>query len=59
MAERAVLVTGASRGIGRAVAQAVLKMINPPAKGKKHGLAATARNWATSATLLSLCDQEK
>ena len=41
------------------LAQAVLKMINPPAKGKKHGLAATARNWATSATLLSLCDQEK
>src|SRR5262249_47974791 len=49
------------RGAGRALflhtpdgygtselARAVLKIISPPAKGKKHGLAATARNWATS-----------
>jgi uncharacterized protein (DUF1697 family) len=41
------------------LAQAVLKIISPPAKGKKDGLAATARNWATSTKLLSLCDQEK
>jgi uncharacterized protein (DUF1697 family) len=41
------------------LAQAVFKIISPPAKNKKHGLAATARNWATTAKLLSLCDQEK
>ena len=41
------------------LAQAVLKIISPPTKGKKHGLAATARNWATATKLLSLCDQEK
>ena len=41
------------------LAQAVLKIISPPAKGKKRGLAATARNWATATKLLSLCDQEK
>jgi uncharacterized protein (DUF1697 family) len=40
------------------LAQTVLKIISPPAKGKKRGLAATARNWATATTLLSLCDQE-
>ena len=39
--------------------QAVFKIITPPAKGKKHSLAATARNWATATKLLSLCDQEK
>ena len=41
------------------LAQTVFKIITPPAKGKKHGLAATARNWATATKLLSLCDQEK
>jgi uncharacterized protein (DUF1697 family) len=39
--------------------QTVFKIITPPAKAKKHGLAATARNWATATKLLSLCDQEK
>ena len=47
-------------GFGRSeLAQSVFKIISPPAKGKKHGLAATARNWATATKLLSLCDQEK
>jgi uncharacterized protein (DUF1697 family) len=41
------------------LAQTVFKVITPPAKGKKHGLAATARNLATATKLLSLCDQEK
>jgi uncharacterized protein (DUF1697 family) len=41
------------------LAQTVFKIISPPAKNRKHGLAATARNWATATTLLSLCDQEK
>lgn len=41
------------------LAQAVFKIISPPAKNKKQPLAATARNWATTAKLLSLCDQEK
>jgi uncharacterized protein (DUF1697 family) len=41
------------------LAQAVLKIISPPAKSRKQGLAATARNWATATKLLSLCDQEK
>src|SRR5262249_16636772 len=30
------------------LAQAVFKIISPPAKSKQHGLAATARNWATA-----------
>jgi uncharacterized protein (DUF1697 family) len=41
------------------LAQTVFKIITPPTKGKKHGLAATARNLATATKLLSLCDQEK
>ena len=41
------------------LAQAVFKIISPPAKSKKHDLAATARNLATAATLLSRCEQEK
>ena len=41
------------------LAQTVFKIISPPAKSKKHGLAATARNWATATKLLSLCEQEK
>jgi uncharacterized protein (DUF1697 family) len=40
------------------LAQNVFKIIAPPAKAKKHGLAATARNWATATKLLSLCEQE-
>ena len=41
------------------LAQTLFKIISPPAKAKKHGLAATARNLATATKLLSLCDQEK
>jgi uncharacterized protein (DUF1697 family) len=41
------------------LAQTLFKIISPPAKTKKHGLAATARNWATATKLLSLCEQEK
>jgi uncharacterized protein (DUF1697 family) len=41
------------------LAQTLFKIISPPAKAKKHGLAATARNLATTTKLLSLCDQEK
>ena len=41
------------------LAQAVFKIITPPAKNKKHGLAATARNWATATKLLSLCERQK
>jgi uncharacterized protein (DUF1697 family) len=41
------------------LAQTLFKIISPPAKAKKHNLAATARNWATATKLLSLCDQEK
>ena len=41
------------------LAQTLFKIISPPAKAKKHGLAATARNWATATKLLSLCEQEK
>ncbi len=41
------------------LAQAVFKIISPPAKSKKHGLEATARNWATATKLLSLCGPEK
>ena len=40
------------------LAQNVFKIIAPPKKSRP-GLAATARNWATAAKLLSLCDQEK
>jgi uncharacterized protein (DUF1697 family) len=47
-------------GFGRSeLAQTMFKIITPPAKNKKHGLAATARNLATATKLLSLCDQEK
>jgi uncharacterized protein (DUF1697 family) len=41
------------------LAQTLFKLISPPAKGEKHGLAATARNLATATKLLSLCEQEK
>jgi uncharacterized protein (DUF1697 family) len=38
------------------LAQALFRIISAPAKQKKQGLAATARNWATSTKLLSLCE---
>jgi len=41
------------------LAQTVFKIITPPAKSTKHGLAATARNLATATTLLDRCDQDK
>jgi uncharacterized protein (DUF1697 family) len=40
------------------LAQAVLKIMSPPAKQKKPALTATARNWATSAKLLTLCGEK-
>ncbi len=40
------------------LAQAVFKIISPPARQKKSGLAATARNWATATKLLSLCREK-
>ncbi len=40
------------------LAQAVFKIISPPARQKKSGLAATARNWATATKLLSLCEEK-
>ncbi|MGH3236983.1 MAG: DUF1697 domain-containing protein [Streptosporangiaceae bacterium] len=39
------------------LAQAVFRIISPPAKQKKPGLAATARNWATATKLLALCEE--
>jgi uncharacterized protein (DUF1697 family) len=39
------------------LAQAVFKIIATPARNSKHGLAATARNWATATKLLSLCEE--
>ncbi len=39
------------------LAQAVFRIIGPPAKQKKPDLAATARNWATSTKLLALCEE--
>jgi uncharacterized protein (DUF1697 family) len=38
------------------LAQALFRIVSAPAKQKKQGLAATARNWATSTKLLSLCE---
>jgi uncharacterized protein (DUF1697 family) len=38
------------------LAQSVFRIISAPTK-QKHGLAATARNWATATKLLSLCDE--
>jgi uncharacterized protein (DUF1697 family) len=41
------------------LAQVLLsKILSPPAKQKKQALAATARNWATSARLLALCEEK-
>jgi hypothetical protein len=36
----------------------VFRIISPPAKEKRAGLAATARNWATATKLLALCDEK-
>ena len=41
------------------LAQAVFRIISAPAKRKKQDLAATARNWATSTKLLSLCEESR
>jgi uncharacterized protein (DUF1697 family) len=41
------------------LAQAVFRIISAPAKQKKQDLAATARNWATSTKLLSLCEESR
>ena len=38
------------------LAQVLFRIISPPAK-QKQALAATARNWATSTKLLSLCEE--
>jgi uncharacterized protein (DUF1697 family) len=47
-------------GYGKSdLAQSVFKIIATPARNKKHGLAATARNWATATKLLSLCEEKK
>ena len=40
------------------LAQLVFKIISPPAKKQAPGLAATARNWATSTKLLALCEEK-
>jgi uncharacterized protein (DUF1697 family) len=40
------------------LAQNVFKIIAPPKKSK-HGLAATARNWASATKILSLCEEKK
>jgi len=39
------------------LAQSVFRIVSPPAKQKREGLAATARNWATATKLLALCDE--
>ncbi len=41
------------------LAQSLFKIVSPPAKQKKQGLAATARNWATATKLLSLCGEQQ
>ena len=40
------------------LAQSLFRIISPPAKEKRAGLAATARNWATATKLLALCDEK-
>jgi len=39
------------------LAQVLFRIISPPTKQGKQGPAATARNWATSTKLLSLCQE--
>jgi uncharacterized protein (DUF1697 family) len=41
------------------LAQTLFRIISPPAKQKKPGLAATARNWATATKLLALCEEKQ
>ncbi len=41
------------------LAQTLFRIVSPPAKQKKPGLAATARNWATATKLLSLCEEKR
>lgn len=41
------------------LAQSVFKIIATPARNSRHGLAATARNWATATKLLSLCEEKQ
>jgi len=40
------------------LAQVVFRIISPPAKKQAPGLAATARNWATSTKLLALSEEK-
>jgi uncharacterized protein (DUF1697 family) len=40
------------------LAQVLFRIISPPAKKQAPGLAATARNWATSTKLLALCEDQ-
>jgi uncharacterized protein (DUF1697 family) len=40
------------------LAQVLFRIISPPAKKQAPGLAATARNWATSTKLLALCEEK-
>ena len=41
------------------LAQALFRIISPPTKKQTPGLAATARNWATSSKLLALCEEKR
>ena len=41
------------------LAQALFRIISPPTKKQTPGLAATARNWATSTKLLALCEEKR
>jgi uncharacterized protein (DUF1697 family) len=46
-------------GFGKSeLAQSLFRIISAPAKQRKEGVAATARNWATATKLLSLCDEK-
>jgi uncharacterized protein (DUF1697 family) len=40
------------------LAQSLFRIVSPPAKQQRAGLAATARNWATATKLLALCDEK-
>jgi uncharacterized protein (DUF1697 family) len=40
------------------LAQTLFRIIAAPAKQKRQGMAATARNWATATKLLSLCEEK-
>ena len=46
-------------GFGRSeLAPNLFKLVTPPARQKKQGLAGTARNWATATKLLSLSEEK-